>query len=98
MFSFVFPALGYSFRACPASSWSLARKHRKYRTVVPWPWSLARKHHNYRTAATGALKLAARARSVPQEHSKELLEPLRCAPGRSKELLEPPLGAPGRSK
>ena len=52
----------------------------------------------YCTAATRALEMAGRARSVPQERSKELFELLRCAPGRSKELLELPLGAPGRSK
>ena len=52
----------------------------------------------YCTAATRALEMAGRARSMPQERSKELFELLRCAPGRSKELLELPLGAPGRSK
>ena len=82
-----------SFSAFPAS-WSLARKYIKYRIS----WSLARKRRKYRTAATEAFEMAARACSVPQKCSKELFEPLRCAPARSKELFEPPLGAPGRSK
>ena len=52
----------------------------------------------YCTGAPGALRMAARVRSVPQARSKELFDPLRGAPGRSKELLKPPLGAPGRSR
>ena len=49
----------------------------------------------YCTGATGALRMTARASSVPQDRSKELFEPLRGAPGYSKELLKPRLVARG---
>ncbi len=50
----------------------------------------------YGTGATWALKMAARARSVPQGRSNGLLEPRSVPPeySKSKWLLEPPLGAP----
>ena len=106
--SFTHPGTTYPVRAIPHTDIYMNVLVRVSGLRTPFPSSqssqgltgqlCAQNTATYCTAATRALEMAGRARSVPQERSKELFELLLCAPGRSKELLEPPLGAPGRSK